>query len=433
MSVPLLTASDLTRLAASHEPSPQVAAALSVETIGNLLAAWRAGTPVQVLPPALPLSPLWGEYGSEAAALPLSPLWGEYGSEAAAHPLSPLWGEYGSEAAGRGVPHTLVATSGTTGAPRWVVLTRDNVAAAVAASQARLGNTAADRWLLVLPLHHVGGLSVLWRTVAAGGGVVLHERFDAARVAATLRSGEATIASLVPTMLHRILAAEPGPYPPVKVLLGGAAAPPGLVERGLDAGLAVLATYGMTEACSQVATVAPGEERAALGTAGRPLDGVVVSVGDDGRIAVAGPTVSPGRIVVAGPTVSPGYAGEPPREGPFVTNDVGRLDAAGRLVLLGRADDVIVTGGENVWPQHVEEVLRGHPAVEDAAVYGVADPEWGERVTAAFTGDATVPDLAAWAADRLPPPAVPKDWRRVPAIPRTSLGKLDRDSLRNGT
>ncbi len=389
MSVPLLTASDLARLAASYEPAPQIAADLSVETVGRLLAAWRAGTPPQVLSPGLP---------------ELS--------------LSPRWGESDSEAAGRGVPHTLVATSGTTGAPRWVVLTQGNVAAAVAASQARLGNSAADRWLLVLPLHHVGGLSVLWRTVAAGGAMVLHERFDAGRAAAVLRSGEATIASLVPTMLHRILAAEPGPYPPARVLLGGAAAPPDLVARGLDAGLAVLTTYGMTEACSQVATVAPGEERAALGTAGRPLDGVEVTVGADGRIAVAGPTVSPG------------YAGGPPREGPFVTSDVGRFDAAGRLVVLGRADDVVVTGGEKVWPHHVEQVLRQHPEVTDAAVHGVPDPEWGERLTATYAGEASAADLAAWAAARLPPHAVPKDWRRVHAIPRTALGKLDRESLR---
>ncbi len=392
--MPLLTAADLDDLAARSEPASTVAARLDTATIGTLLASWNAAVAVRVLPPQGEVPRGEAEKG-----------WGTGAQHGDTH--TALYSNF----------HTLVPTSGTSGAAKTVVLTRGNVAAAVAASQTRLGNGAGDRWLLALPLHHVGGLSVLWRSVAAGGSVLLHERFDAERVAGALRSGETTIASLVPTMLHRVLAADPGPYPPATVLLGGAAAPRHLVERGLEAGLAVLATYGLTEACSQVATVAPGEERVALGTVGRPLDGVEVTITGDGRIAVAGPQVSPG------------YLGEPPRQGPLVTNDVGRFDEEGRLVVLGRADDVIVTGGENVWPQRVEEVLREHPGIADVAVHGMPDEEWGERVVAAYVGEATPDELAAWARDRLAGHEVPKEWRRAAHLPRTELGKVDKARL----
>ncbi len=392
--MPLLTAADLDDLAARSEPAATVEARLDTATIGTLLASWNAGVAVRVLPPEGEVPRGEAEEG-----------WGAGAQHGDTHPA--LFSN----------PHTLVPTSGTSGRPKIVVLTRDNVAAAVAASQARLGNVAGDRWLLALPLHHVGGLSVLWRSVAAGGAVLLHDRFDAERVAGALRTGEATIASLVPTMLHRVLAADPGPYPPATVLLGGAAAPRRLVERGLAAGLAVLATYGLTEACSQVATVAPGEERHALGTVGRPLDGLDVTITEDGRIAVTGPQVSPG------------YAGEPPRRGPLVTNDVGRFDDEGRLVVLGRADDVIVTGGENVWPQRVEDALREHPGVADVAVHGMPDAEWGERVAAAYVGEAAPDELAAWARDRLAGHEVPRLWQRAARLPRTESGKVDKARL----
>ncbi len=375
--MPLLSAADLAELAARHAPARHVVARLSTGTIGALLASWDAGLPVLVTPT-----------GERPPTAP------------------PPTGT-----------HTLVPTSGTSGAPKVAVITRSNVDAAVAASTKRLGNTGADRWLLALPLHHVGGLSVLWRSVAAGGAVLLHERYDAVRAAAALRNGEATIASLVPTMLDRLLAADPGPYPEAKVLLGGAAAPGTLVRRGLDAGLLVLPTYGLTEACSQVATVVPGEERASLGTVGPPLDGLDVTITGEGRISVDGPQVSPG------------YLGEPPRSGPLVTGDLGRVDGAGRLVVLGRADDVIVTGGEKVWPQHVEDVLREHPGVDDVAVFGEPDEEWGQRVVATYAGTAGRQELESWARTRLARHAVPKDWRTASAIPRTPLGKVIRSAL----
>jgi O-succinylbenzoic acid--CoA ligase len=314
-----------------------------------------------------------------------------------------------------------VPTSGSTGVPKAVRLTTGNVAAAVSASQARLGNGPDDRWLLALPLHHVGGLSVLWRSAAVGAAVVLQSPFDAVATAELLASGAVTYASLVPTMLARVLDAGPARYRAAGgVLVGGAAAHPQLMRRALDAGLPVLATYGSTETCSQIATVAPGEQEAAMGTVGRPLDGLTVTV-DTGDGGV-------GEILVDGQAVSVGYGLEPERTGPLRTGDLGRFDEDGRLVVVGRADDVIRTGGERVVPQKVEEALVDGVTVTAAAVVGVADAEWGEMVTAlVVVGDGFDPEaVTRRARQSLAPHEVPKRLVVVAALPLLSNGKLDR-------
>lgn len=317
--------------------------------------------------------------------------------------------------------HTVVLTSGSTAGPRPVRLTGRNVAAAVAASQQRLGNDATDRWLLNLPLFHVGGLSVLWRTAAAGGAVVIHEDFDADRAARALRNGSVTIASLVPTMLHRILEADPGPYKGMKaILLGGAAANRDLVERALEAGLPILQTYGMTEACSQIATVIPGEAHESLGTAGPPLEGMRISTGEAGV----------GEIVIDGPAVSPGYLGEPDREGGHRTGDIGYLDDHGRLVVLGRVDDMVVTGGENVYPQRVADTLSRHRFVSRVEVVGVPNAEWGQALVAIIVGDGvTRRRMERWAEERLERHEIPRQWVFVDRMPLLPSGKVDRAAL----
>ena len=319
-------------------------------------------------------------------------------------------------------------TSGSTGSLRPVVLTHRNVAAAVAGSHARVGNTHRDRWLLVLPLHHVGGLSILWRSAAAGGAVVVHPTFDARAAAEAMACGGVTVASVVPTMLSRILDAHAGPYRGVRaVLLGGAPAPPRLVERALDAGLPVLTTYGLTETCSQVATVVPGEERASIGTVGRVLDGFSVTI-ESGGVAVSSEV---GEIVIAGDAVSPGYGLEPPRRGPLRTGDLGRFDGAGRLIVMGRGDDVILSGGEKVAPAVVEAALRTHPHVAEAVVLGMADPEWGEVVTAVVVPEAGL-DRAAVEDDlrrRLNRHEIPRRWVLIDELPLLPNGKIDRAAL----
>lgn len=323
--------------------------------------------------------------------------------------------------AGADLVHTVVLTSGSAGKPRPVRLTHRNVAAAVSASQQRLGNTSADKWLLAMPLFHVGGLSILWRSAAAKGTVVVHNKFDAVRVVQAVKNGAVTMASFVPTMLYRILETDPGPYEGMKaVLIGGAAANRELVERGLDAGLPICQTYGMTETTSQIATVTPGQAVEALGTVGQPLPGLSVKTGGAGV----------GEIVVSGDAVSPGYLGERDREGGHRTGDIGYLDDKGRLVVLGRADDMAITGGENVYPTAVADTLSRHKSINEIEVLGVPDPEWGQVLVAVVVGDPQRTEkIEEWAQKRLPRHEIPKRWVFVDEIPVQPGGKIDRVAL----
>ena len=314
--------------------------------------------------------------------------------------------------------YAVVTTSGSSGDAKGVILTPGNITAAVTASQARLGNDARDRWLLCMPLYHIAGLSVVWRSLAAGGSVLIHEGFDPTDVADALLEGEASMISLVPTMLGRLLDADPGPYPGLTaVLLGGGPAGQDLVERGLDAGMPVLTTYGTTETASQVATVSRGSEREALGTAGAPLDAMTVTFHD-------------GEILVDGPAVFPGYLGEPPRTGPHHTHDLGHVDEHGRLVITGRIDDIILSGGEKVVPQYVEAVLESFPDVRRAVVIGIRDDDWGQAAIAVLEADALDEEaLRNRAHAALAAHQVPKQWVRVDALPELPNGKIDRSSV----
>ncbi|MFO7299913.1 MAG: AMP-binding protein [Actinomycetes bacterium] len=310
----------------------------------------------------------------------------------------------------------IVYTSGSGGSPKGVRLTMRNLEAAARGSVAHLGHGPEDRWLLCLPLHHVGGLSILVRTAYAGGSVEMLPGFNPAAAAEAMR-GRVTVVSMVPTMLLRTLDHDPGPYEGLKaVVLGGGPIPDGLLERAAAAGVPALPSYGMTETFGQVATLRPGSppDRRA-----HPLPGIGLRIEPDGRIAVSGDQVSPG------------YLGEPDRTDPwFVTNDRGEIDDEGAIRVLGRADAVIVSGGENVNPQVVETVLAAHPGAGESVVVGVPDEEWGMIAVCLYTGDATPDELAAWLRERVPRHHVPKRWLRVDAIPRAALGKPDRAAAR---
>jgi len=426
--------------AALQTAADAVAADLAASGVapGDRVALWGEGAPATV-------AALWGIPRAGAVAVVLSPrlppatarqmteatgvraVWGrgpglESPRSRRRHRLPPP---------GRGGPpdseaRFVVFTSGTSGGGRPVVLTGANLAAAAAASQARLGNGRGDRWLCVLPLYHVGGLSILWRCAREGGEVVLEQSFEAGRAANLLASGRIAFASLVPTMLRRILEECPGPFPGVRgVLVGGGPADAGLLETARRAGLPALQTYGMTETASQVATEAPDEAGRRRGSAGRPLDGFEVRVVDDsGRVQPPG---GEGRLEVRGPAVSPGYLGDEERlpDAWYRTGDAGWLDADGHLFVVGRADAVIVTGGENVHPEEVEAVLREHPGVADARVFGEPDPEWGRRVVAeiAALGQFDLGGLEAFARSRLAPHQVPKRWMVVGRVARSDMGK----------
>ncbi|MEE9299085.1 MAG: class I adenylate-forming enzyme family protein [Acidimicrobiia bacterium] len=308
-------------------------------------------------------------------------------------------------------------TSGSEGLPKGVRLDGDNIAAAVAASRHRLGNERDDPWLCVLPLFHVGGLSVLWRQAEAGAPVVLLERFEAAQAADAF--GSVAFASLVPVMLGRALAASPARTLDLKaVLVGGAASAPDLLIEAQQQGIPAVPTYGMTETCSQVATPHPNDELD--GSVGRPLPGVEVRTVD----AAGEPTDGEGRIQVRGPIVMRGYVGDSDRSTGdwFETSDLGKLDDTGRLTVIGRADEVLIVGGENVHPAAVERLLGRHDDILRVRVFGVPDAEWGTRIVAEVeTGGTDVAELEAWAAAHLSPPMRPREWRLVEEAER----KLD--------
>jgi O-succinylbenzoic acid--CoA ligase len=304
---------------------------------------------------------------------------------------------------------TVMHTSGTTSTPKSVELTYGNWEANALGSAVALGLDPAERWLCPMPLTHVGGLSILIRSVIYATTAVLHERFDTQAVLADLMdpARRITMVSLVPTMLARLLDAGLENPPALRwALLGGAPIPRALLERAERAAVPVAPTYGMTEGCSQ------------LFTFGFALPGVDLLLrGPEQEVLVRGPMVAP-RALDA--------------DGWLHTGDLGCVDDRGRLEIIGRKSNTIITGGENVAPEEVEAVLEDHPDVAEAAVIGRADREWGQAVVALVVPrDGTDADaLRTHCRDRLAAFKVPKQVEFVAALPRTPSGKLLRRELR---
>jgi O-succinylbenzoic acid--CoA ligase len=304
----------------------------------------------------------------------------------------------------------------------------------------RLGIRPDDRWLLPLPLFHVGGLAVLTRSAIYGTTADVHVRFDADAVADALASGHVTLCSLVPTMLARLLGVwgdRPVPDSFRAILLGGGPIAPHLLQRAGEIGLRVAPSYGLTEAASQVATAVPSHSWPGSDIAARPLPFSRLRVVDEAGADV--PASDVGEILVAGPTVMAGYWRQPEATaralsgGWLHTGDVGWLDDDGRLHVADRRDDLIVSGGENVYPAEVEAVLMQHPDVAEAGVVGVPDEAWGQRVIAVIVrrnADLNEAELAAHAREHLAGYKVPREFVWVNALPRTAAGKLRRGVVR---
>lgn len=332
----------------------------------------------------------------------------------------------------------LMFTSGTTGDPKAVRLTFGNFVSAAAASAFKLGVDPDDRWLLVLSMYHMGGLSVPLRSALYGTTCVLQRGFDADDALRALNEYDCTGVSVVPTMLRRMLRAD-GDFPERLrfALCGGAPTPAELVTDCEAADVPVHPSYGMTETTSQVATARPAEAFADPGTVGRPLFGARVTVVDDGDPVEPGET---GEICVSGPTVTPGYYDAPEANaeafGPhgLHTGDIGYRDESGRLYVLNRRSDRIITGGENVDPGRIAEVVRSHPAVRDVAVVGVDDPEWGERVAALVVredgAELDREGLDDYLAARVADFERPRSVVFVDSLPRTASGTVDRAAAR---
>jgi O-succinylbenzoic acid--CoA ligase len=319
--------------------------------------------------------------------------------------------------------HTVLFTSGTTGAAKPVTLTYANHRASALATAWSLGVSPDDRWLCVLPLFHVGGLAILMRSAIYRTAAIIHPRFDPAATLESLESGEATLVSLVPTQLRRLLDGGLGERetPALRaILLGGGPMPRELLADAVERGLPVHQSYGMTETASQVASLPATEALDGGPSAGRLLPGVA---------AITDP--ASGEILLRGPMVSREALDA---DGWLHTGDRGRLDEDRLLQVEGRLDDVIVTGGENVAAAEVERALLEHPAVAEAAVVGEPDPDWGERVVAYVVpapgaGPPEDSELASHCRARIAPYKVPKAVHVVDALPLTALGKVERHAL----
>jgi O-succinylbenzoic acid--CoA ligase len=308
-------------------------------------------------------------------------------------------------------------TSGTTGRPRAVDLTYGNFLFSAMGSAYNIGVDPSDRWLCCLPLSHVGGLSIVMRSVIYGTTAVLLSGFDVEEVSEALTAGGITLLSLVPTQLIRLLDAGADLWQPRAILIGGGPVPEDALRDAIARGATVVQTYGMTETCSQVTTLAPEFAESKLGSAGRPLLTSHVRIERD-EILVQGPTVSRSALDA---------------DGWLHTGDTGYIDDEGFLYVTGRRGEVIVSGGENVMPAEVEDVLLSHPAVADAAVVGRPDPEWQEAVHAlvviAEGEESDAEELRDHCAASLSRFKVPKTVEFVERLPRTASGKLQRAGL----
>jgi O-succinylbenzoic acid--CoA ligase len=403
----------LTRAARAHPDRVALARGEDAMTYRELLAAARSGAPAVAPGERVPLAfadrlefavAMHGCLLAGAAAVPIDL---RLGAEEQALRRAP----------GRAATPGTVAvmhTSGTTSAPKPVELTAANFFANAAGSALALGLDPHERWLAVMPLAHVGGLTILLRSAIYATTVVVHDAFDTDAVLAQLMDPAAaiTLVSLVPTMLARLLDAGLEHPPTLRwALLGGGPIPPGLLTRSATAGVPVAPTYGMTEACSQIATF------------GWPLHGVELRIDAAEEIHVRGSVVAPGALGA---------------DGWLATGDLGRFAADGRLEIIGRRSDTIVSGGENVAPAEVEAILLEHPSVADAGVFARADPEWGEAVWAQVVlrdgaadtdAERVADELRDFCHQRLAGFKVPKRIVFVPELPRTPSGKLLRRQL----
>ncbi len=336
---------------------------------------------------------------------------------------------------------TIMYTSGTTGFPKGVMQTYGNHWWSSIGSALNLGLTETDRWLCTVPLFHISGYSILIRSLIYGMPIILHDGFDEYRVIEDIHHHQVTIMSVVSTMLNRIvrvLGSEQMPSSFRCMLLGGGPASLALLNKCADKGIPVFQTYGMTETSSQIVTLSPEDSMKKIGSAGKPLFPSQLKIVDRDGLEVS--SHLEGEIVVKGPNVTRGYlnreveTAEKIRNGWLHTGDIGYVDSEGFLYVLDRRSDLIISGGENIYPAEIEGVLQSHEGIIEAGVIGWKDEQWGQ-VPIAFVvtekgNSISGPDLISFCQQKLAKYKVPKRIVFIDVLPRNASNKLMRRKLR---
>lgn len=322
----------------------------------------------------------------------------------------------------------VITTSGTTGEPKGVMLTGANLAASATVATRYLDLKSGNCWLNCMPMAHIAGQIIALRCLRVGAAMLLHQGFNAARVWEDICHQSVSHISLVPAMLASLLDVSQGP-PPASlrvVLIGGGPLSTVLAERAHRLGWPIVVSYGMSETGSLC--VADNTVRAGLdaGVVGMPLEGFEVALSQTpaGRIRLRG------AAVMAGYVNSQLNPGDGLQQGWFETGDLGEFDEAGRLRVVGRADDVLVSGGSNIHPALVESLLLKCQGLEQVGVIGKDDPLWGHRLVAYYVGTISAETLETWARTNLPGKLRPREFCQVKSLPLTRLGKLDRKALK---
>jgi O-succinylbenzoic acid--CoA ligase len=329
-------------------------------------------------------------------------------------------------------------TSGTTGKPKGVTLTYSNHFHNAIASALQLGINPDDNWLLCMPLFHVGGLAIAWRSVINGTTITLLPKFDEQEVLEAIACEKVTIISLVPTMLTRLLQ-HPNRQNLQKlraILLGGAPASSELIDRCLQLNLPIMPTYGMTETASQITTLLPHEVTIRRGSSGLPLFGNRLRIVDEHQQDLEVGVI--GQILVQGLSVMSDYLHQSDdqalQDGWFCTGDLGYLDRNGYLYVVSRRSDLIISGGENIYPTEIEAILLTHPAITEVCIVGLGDREWGEIVVAVIVAESqlSLVEIRSFCEQKsLARYKLPKSIYIWESLPKTASGKLLRQEIRN--